>query len=260
MNSHSHSTSPRLFGLAIVTTGLLATVASTCGAQALDSATLILQRYVTASGGAGRFGAIHSRITRDVISLGRGIRGTRETVQEAPDLVVEHGTAHGWFGWHGVFSRGHDGAIVWSEGPDEPYHMLDSNAARRYVLESRLDRLVHLDSLYPRRRWVGDRTLDGHAVRVIEMESTVNTRETWFLSAETGLLMQTVVTQEVPKHRTGTVTATVTTTYDDYRDVDGVRLPFRTVTDDGSSRMTATTQSVTQNVELPRSTFARPVP
>jgi hypothetical protein len=88
------------------------------------------------------------------------------------------------------------------------------------------------------------------------MESTAGTHETWFLSAETGLLMQTIVSEEGAKHRT----STVTTTYDNYRDVDGLRLPFRKVIDDGSSRMTAMTQSITQNVDVPRSTFARRAP
>jgi hypothetical protein len=253
---NAHSTSSGLVTRAVATFVLLSIASSTCSAQAVDSATIVLRRYVAASGGSGRIAAIHSRITHDVLSFGRGISGTRETVQEAPDLVVEHGTAHGWLGWHGVFSRGHDGASAWSEGPEEPYHTLDENAALRYVLESRLDRLARLDSLYPQRRWVGDRTLNGQAVAVVEMESTAGTRETWFLSADTGLLVQTVVSQEGAKHRTGTVT----TTYDDYRDVDGLRLPFRKVVDDGSSRMTATTQSIVQNVDVPHSTFARRAP
>jgi hypothetical protein len=253
---NSHLATPGLVTRAVATSALLAIASSLCGAQALDSTTIVLQRYVTASGGSGRVAAIHSRITRDVLSFGRGIGGTRETIQEAPDLVVEHGTAHGWLGWHGVFSRGHDGAIAWSEGPEEHYHTLDANAALRYVLESRLDRLARLDSLYPQRRWVGERTLNGQEVCVVEMESTAGTHETWFLSVETGLLMQTIVSDEGAKHRTGTVT----TTYDDYRDVDGLRLPFRKVIDDGSSRMTAMTQSITQNVDVPRSTFARRAP
>jgi hypothetical protein len=254
MDSPSHL--PRLVSLAVATSALFAIGLPTCDAQSVDSATIILQGYVSSSGGSAAIAAIHSRVTHDAISFGRGISGTREIVQEAPEFVVERGTARGWFGWHGSFSRGYDGTIAWTEGPEDPYHSLDANAAARYVLEFRLDKLIRLDSLYPIRRWVGDRKLDGVEVRVIELESTAGTRETWFLSAKTGLLVKTIVSEN-PQTRGSRV---VTTTYEDYREVDGVRLPFRKISDDGSRRTTATTQSVTQNVAVPHSTFERRVP
>jgi hypothetical protein len=243
-----------LASLTVATSALLVFSLQACGAQSVDSAAVILQRYVSSSGGSGPLAAVHTRVTRDSISFGRGISGTREIVQAAPDLVAERGTAHGWLGWKGTFSRGYDGAVAWAEGPEDPYHTLDATAALRYVLESRLDRLVRLDSLYPIRRWVGDQKLDGHDVRVIDLESTAGTRETWFLNAESGLLVRTVVSEDRERRRR----RVVTTTYDDYRNVDGVRLPFRTTVDDGSSRMVATTLSITQNVTVAQSTFLPP--
>jgi zinc protease len=225
-----------------------------CLAQARDSAQLILDRYVEAIGGKANLARIQSRVTEATMALGWHINADEETVQQWPDRGVQHVKAGGW-GWSGTFSSGFDGKVGWKEGPREPLHPLQGTQLQQYILNLRLDRETRLDELYPVRRLLPDRMIDGKNNHVLELSTTFGTQEIWSFDATTGLLTETDVVQDRgPKD--GLVK--VVTRLSDYRDVDGVRLPFRMVVQDKERTYTVQVKSVTDNVSIEPRKFAPP--
>jgi hypothetical protein len=238
----------------VATSALLLVLIATGVAQDRHAAQAVLDRYVDAVGGATAIQAIHSRITVYDMDLGRRIHGQLEVRQQLPDRVIERGTARGW-GWHGTFDKGFDGAVGWAKAPDGQRHPLQGVALHAYALRSRLDRDAHLGDLYPTRVALPDRTLDGRRYQAVDLTTTFGTHEVWSFDSATGLLTQT----DVP--RTGdsaSAAAPETTTFDDYRMVDGVRVPFHLTVRDGKRGYALTVKTITNNATLSRDDFAVP--
>lgn len=214
-----------------------------------ETAKSVLDRYVQAIGGAAAIEAIHTRITVYDMTLGLRIRGSLEIRQQLPDRVVERGAAKGW-GWHGHFFKGFDGTHGWIQGPDDKLpHPLEGTALQSYVLKSRLDRDAHLEELYPARIALPGRAIRAERCQVVELTTRFGTRELWYFDASTGLLAQTEVQDG---------TGITTTTFDDYRWVDGVRIPFGMTVNGGKQRYALSIRTVQNNVPLAVADFAIP--
>jgi hypothetical protein len=240
--------------VAIVTTSaILLLFCSTGIAQDRDRAQAILERYVEAVGGVQAVEAIRTRVTLYEMDLGWRIRGELEVRQQAPDRVVERGNASGW-GWHGTFNKGFDGTVGWAKAPEGRLHRLEGNALQTYVLRSRLDRDAHLEDVYPLRVALPDRTINGKRQAVVELITQFGTREVWYFDRATGLLTRTDVSDSGnPESQ-----APETTTFDDYRLIDRLLIPFHLTIHDGKRRYSLTVKTVRNNVTLSRDDFVVP--
>jgi hypothetical protein len=225
---------------ATVLCGAVPAVAGDAGDR--GAAQSVLDRYVEAIGGSAAIDAIHSRVTVYDMTLGLRISGSLEIRQQLPDRVIERGTARGW-GWRGEFTKGFDGTDGWIKGPDEKLpHRLEGSELQSYILKSRLDRDAHLQELYPTRIARPDRAIKDKLYHVVEMTTRFGAREIWYFDGSTGLLAQTEVQD--------TTTTVTTTTFDDYRWVDGVRIPFRMTVQGGKQRYALAVRTVRNNVPL----------
>jgi zinc protease len=222
---------------------LLLSAGAVCSAQEAGRPEVILERYVEAVGSKPNIERIHSRVTQSSMSLGRGITAKLETVQQLPNRVVERGVAKGW-GWSGDFGRGFDGQVGWTREPDRGLRTIEGTLLQQFALKYRLDRDARLDQLYPTRQVLPDALIDGRNQHVLKLTTTFATQELWYLDATTGLLTST----EVIENRGAKEGAVrVTTTFEDYREIDGVRLPFRTIVHDGKRTRTVSVMSIANN-------------
>jgi zinc protease len=223
-------------------------------ARAGDPAKAILDRYVEAIGGKANIERIQTRIIRATMSLGFGINASLETLQQRPDLIIERSKASG-LGWEVEFSSGYDGAVGWTQAPEEGFRKLAGSQLQQYILNSRLDRNSRLDELYPTRKVLPDRVIDNKKHHVLEMSTTFGTQETWCFDAESGLLTRTERIEDKGGKK-GRVN--VTTMVEDYREVDGVRLPFRIKVQEGKDKYTVKVKSVVHNAVIEADKFAPP--
>ncbi len=203
-------------------------------------------RFQAASGGA-RWSAIGAIETTAAVSVG-GIAGTVVSVEDVRTGRYRTTTTLGAL----VLAEGFDGAGPWRqavggevETPDAPDALaLDTTTrwltARGYFRDSGA-RYRELGA-----RTLGDRRL--HAVEATPADGAPV--ELWFDDA-TGYLAQIRYRQGID---------TVTTTYDDYRAVEGVELPFRTVSDPGDprNRATMTATEIRVHSSVADTAFARP--
>jgi hypothetical protein len=228
-------------------------LAFTLGARADDGADLFA-RFKAASGGT-RWDAVKSLHTRGTLSAG-GLSGTFEATQ---DVVRGRSNDHYKLGpIEGA--DGYDGSTGWSRDPGGEVAALDApEAKRRARSQAWLDARAYW---YPARMAATLAKPESREVDGLRYDIVVATPEggdplTLWFDARTNLLARTVQKQ-------GSDTAT--TTFDDWRDVDGLRLPFHSTTDvtdaagrtDPRNRNELRIESVTSNVALADADFAMP--
>lgn len=198
---------------------LLATVCASVRSAPADDAAALFARYKEASGGA-RWDAATSLESHGRLRAG-GLDGTYHSVQ---DLVRGRSASQYKLGpIEGA--DGYDGRVGWSRDPGGEVAVLDAAEARR-----RASSQAWLDAhgyWYPERhaaRWdrVEAREADGHRYEVVTATPDGGDPVGLWFDPATHLLARVV-------QRQGQDTAT--TVFDDWRAVDGRRLPFRSVTD-----------------------------
>lgn len=155
---------------------------------------------------------------------------------------------------------GYDGQAAWQQGPGGEIAVLDApEAKRRARSQAWIDARAYW---YPHRMAaaygkVETCELDGHAHRVVEVVPEDGDPVTLWFEADSNILVRIV-------RRRGSDIAT--TILDDYRDIDGLRLPFRSVTDradasgriDPRQRMEIVLDEITPNVAVSDAEFAAP--
>ena len=176
-----------------------------------------------AASGAQRWDRPLAIATTAQVTVG-GLHGTSESIEDIATgryrTTTELGALHAAEGFDGTarWEQTIDGEVVTRDTPDA----LAQTVTARWLVKR-----GYFRSAGARYRALGARSLDGRACRAIEAVPDGGAAvELWFDDA-TGLLARTVV-------RDGHDVQT--TTFDDYRQVDGLALPFRTVSDSGDPR------------------------
>jgi predicted aspartyl protease len=227
-----------------------------CASHAVraDDAAALLARYKAASGGA-RWDSLTSQQSSGTLSAG-GLSGEFESLQ---DLATGRTASHYRLGpIEGA--QGYDGALAWQRDPGGEVATLDAaEAKRRARSQAWLDARAYW---YPARieasyGQVEQRDVDGKTYTVVEATPQGGDALGLWFDATSHLLTRTVQQQGQD---------TMTTTYADWREVDGLRLAFHITTDrtDAAGRTDprATTEvridKVARNVAVTDADFAVP--
>jgi hypothetical protein len=180
-------------------------------AAALPSVAEVIARYVTAVGGPAAFAKLKTRVSRGTVELqAMGLSGTTEIYEEAPAKSTMIINVDGL----GTIQQTYDGTIAFLQDPLDGYVRFAPSVAailRNDAMIDRPVRFLELNQILPvvSKGKVGDRD-------VFVLRSKSGLAQSWSFDTETGLLL-----------RKGN------SRYEDYREVDGVKLPFK-VTDDTS--------------------------
>ncbi len=150
-----------------------------------------------------------------------------------------------------TYVRGYDGAVAWGKDAGNP--AVADESASEIAFYSPYSYLSPR-SFYTSFQRVRKDTLDGKDVYVVGAQSKFdNLRQRLYFDVNTGLLVRVWTA-------TNTLVGAVpgTEDYSDYRDVNGVKIPFKVVDTTGEGVNTFTFTTVTPNADVPDSKFARP--
>ena len=209
----------------------------------------LLAKWVQASGGAAAWGKLKTRVSKETLELPR--RGLTEkmpaeTVQAAPDR------------WHatltmkqGVFEQGWNGKTGWRKFGGRPMPLDDTAAVQR---EAQFAPPLTLPKLLTGLKVVADAPLAKGTAHVIEGHQG-DLRVRLWLDAQTGLLARMTIRQPTPA---GDLAEQID--FDDYRSVDGVKLPFVVKSNKGGETSTDTYGEIKHNVPVDDKQFAPPAP
>ncbi|HEX8500927.1 MAG TPA: S41 family peptidase [Pyrinomonadaceae bacterium] len=194
----------------------------------------ILERYAAAVGVREAFGRLSTRVSKGRIEgayAGMKVSGTVEVLEKAPDRYVSLVDVGGL----GVVRRGFTGEYGYMQVPMFGFRRVEGGELAELRLEARAGWAGDLRRLYPSMALKGREEVGGAEAFVVEATTAEGATVRLYFDARTGLLV-----------RRGH------TFYEDFREVDGVKLPFR-IRDDFS---VITLGEVKHNVALEDARFA----
>jgi hypothetical protein len=225
--------------------------AASGGGPTLDQ---VLDKYLQAIGGAARVGALTSYVAKGM-SAGYGPESVPRPIEifakaPAQRTVIIHTL-------DGDSTTTYDGSAGWMAAPHKPLPLL--SLTKGELDGARLDAQM----MFPggikqllRDSRVGVPTeLEGRDVQVVQGTSPAGTLMTLFFDRETGLLARSVRYADSPVGRLPTQTD-----YSDYRDVAGVKLPFKLAVKWLDGLETMELSEVRTNVTVEASKFGKPAP
>jgi hypothetical protein len=217
---------------------------------AMPSADELINKYVAAIGGQAAIDKLKTRVMKGNINTSSGLTLTYEIVQAAPDRAYENFAAQ-----HGAMERAVNLNMGWEKNP-QGVHDITGPQLADLRLSLQLFRNLKLKEQYTSVRLGGKDKIGERDVYVIMGTTPDKKRERLFFDAETGLLLRRISYTEtmisiIPEQ----------TDFEDYREVDGVKLPFTvrlSAVDAGNPVSTRTFTEIKLNVPVDDSKFNKP--
>jgi hypothetical protein len=217
---------------------------------AMPTAEEILSRYLEAVGGRAAWQKLNSRASSGTIDVpAMSLSGTVEIHEKAPNRVLTVVAIGG-----AAFRQGFDGTVGWTDDPQNG--LRDQTGAELAETEREADFYAPLNirSHYTKftvsgREKIGDR--DAYCVL-----ATVGERgnpDKMYFDAQTGLPIRMV-----SEHHSPEGVSAFQEDLADYREVDGVKLPFTILQTSTDSAFTIKITEVHHNISLDDHEFAKP--
>ena len=214
----------------------------------------LLDKYLAAVGGAGALEKITSRVQKGTLTAFGGQTFPVEVYSKAQDKRISLMHLQG-----GDSVTAFDGQRGWLSVPGRPAHMMstaENDAAR---LDADLQFPVHVKTMYPRFTVENGENIDGHETYLVEglSEGQDDRRPPLrlYIDKQTGLLLRLVRYAQSPLGLNPTQID-----YADYREADGVKVPFRWTLARPGNRFTIQVEEMKQNVPVDDAKFAAPPP
>jgi hypothetical protein len=214
-----HRGNPRPVSVPIISRGERESGAQTPNAKAdapLPTVEQVLEKYVQALGGREALARVTTRVVKGSRVGADGVLVPEEIYQKAPDKLFVMTTYPSI-----TFTSGFDGARAWArdgKGTDQ----LNDQFAEALRREAEFYNGVRVRELYPKMTVVSRETLGGRETYVIGAPASDDSKEKLYFDAQTGLLVRRYV-----EFKTALGPTPVQVDYEDYREVDGVKLPFQ---------------------------------
>jgi hypothetical protein len=224
--------------------------AATQAKMALPTAESLLAKYVEAAGGQAAFDKIQNRVAQGNLDIGQaGIVLALGIYAAKPDKMytvadseatgrIESGVVDG-VAWE---NSGMRGAIV-KAGAEQADGLRDAA----------FDRLIYWKNTTKSAECVGTTDIDGKPAYKVVLTPKVGSAQTIYFDKDTALIVQTESTLTMAGQAIDIVSKA-----EDYRTVDGVKLPFKVRQVVMGQERVLTFDKIQHNVELPADRFALP--
>ena len=210
------------------------------GAQLLD-------KYLQAAGGAAAIGNVSSRVMKGTIDVG-GKSIAIDIYSKDPDKRISF--THLPDGDNVTAFDGHEG---WLGAPGRPTREMHGSDLDGASIDADLHLATHLKAMFSQLKVRGTEKVDDHDVYSVVGEREGKTPIELFFDTQTGLLVRMVRFGE-----TALGELPVQIDYADYRETNGVKIPYRWTLARPSGRFTIQVTDVQQNVPVDDAKFAKP--
>ena len=216
----------------------------------LPAAKDIFEKYLAAIGGKDKLKAITSRQMVMTVEIpAAGMKGTVSMFQIPPAKAYSETDLAGM----GKFMQGSDGEIAWDSNPMSGARILTGKERETFMRGMRFDSEWNYEGQYKEMKTIKTETVGDKTAYVVEMTSNEGNKETRLFDKETGLLLAsraTATTQmgDIPTE----------TTFDDYREVNGIKMSFKQTAKMMGNEMKTTVDKAEFNAEIPAAKFDLP--
>ncbi len=214
---------------------------------AFPPAEQLLDKYISAIGGAEALQKVTSRVQKGTLTAFGGQYFSVEVYSKALEkrVSIMHLS-------NGDSVTAFDGKQGWLSVPGR-VHMMSAaeNAAAR--MDADLYFPLHVKTVYEKFQVDTGETIDGHATYLVVGRSEGQPPLRLYFDKESGLLLRLVRYAETPLGRNPTQID-----YADYREVNGLKIPFRWTLSRPGNQFTIQVEQVQQNVPVDDAKFAAP--
>ncbi len=179
----------------------------------------VLDKYVQALGGKAVIEKMTTVVIKGKVDVpSTGESGSVETYRKAPNKEMQVINIPS----NGPSQRGFDGTVGWNWDPDSGPNDMSPADLAGMKLESDFYRDIRLKELYPKMSLKGKEKVGDHEAYVIEAPREDGSSEKMYFDTQSGLLIQSEIPMDVPDEGK----TVVNSQYEDYREVEGVKVPF----------------------------------
>ena len=216
---------------------------------ALPSAEALLDKYLTAVGGAGAFQKITSRVQHGTLTAFGGQHFPMDVYAKAPDKRFSVMHLQG-----GDSVTAFNGKQGWLSVPGR-VHMMTAAENDAVRIDADFYFPAHVKTLYQKFRVDAGEKIDGHETYLVVGRNEGQPPLRLYLDKESGLLLRLIRYADTALGLNPTQID-----YADYRDADGVKIPFRWTLARPGNRFTIQVEQVHQNVPVDDAKFVAPPP
>jgi len=220
-------------------------------ADTLPTLDAVLEKYVQATGGKSAQLRLTSRVIRgrvDVPGVSNG--GRLEIYAKAPNkslTVMKIDTL-------GIIRQGFDGRVGWEQSGQRGVRPSTGEGLAALARDAEFYGSLKLREMYARIKLLGKVKEGFHEAYLVEAWPRVGSSEKFYFDAETGLLVRHDVSR---LSSNGAVRAELY--LNDWREVDGVKIPFRLTETMPGVTFVFTLEEVRHNVPVEESIFKQPL-
>jgi hypothetical protein len=210
----------------------------------------ILDRYIAALGGRAALEKQTSRVSMGTIEVpAMHLNGTVLIHEKAPNKSLQVIIISG-----NVFRQGFDGAVGWTDGPPDGTRRLSGDELADASRDADFLHPLHLRQIYSALRFVGTEKIgDAGVFRIDASYAGESDPDRLYFDVRTGLPLRLV-----SQRHTEAGLAEITEDFQDYRDVDGIQLPFTILQSGGDADLVIRISEVHHGVALDDGEFAMP--
>jgi hypothetical protein len=186
--------------------------------ESMPTADEIIDKFVEASGGKAAIGKLTSRELKGSFEVpAMSASGNLQIYAKAPNksLVVITMPAFG------TIQEGFDGTVAWEENPQVGLRELSGSELETRKRDLDFHKVLHLKDIYPKRTLKGKEKVGTQEAYVVEVTPSDGNSEKMYFDTQTGLLIRLDVERETPQGK-----FPIEIRLEDYREVDGVKVPF----------------------------------
>lgn len=237
--------------LVLLATMTLSRAAEPASAPTPPTADAVLERYIEAAGGRPALEKLKSRQMKgklEVTTLGVG--GAMEVRSKAPNKQTSSIELAGF----GAMREGYDGTVAWSEAPGIGVRVKSGGELARVERTMGFPRELTVKAAYERIENKGLAKVGGKDAWVLEATPKGGKADKLYFDKTTGLLVR-----EESVVETGVGEMAFQIDFSDYRDVDGVKVPFSVkIPQPPEMGFAIRVETVKHNVEMKDSEFSKP--
>jgi photosynthetic reaction center cytochrome c subunit len=210
----------------------------------------LLDKYLAAVGGAAAVEKVTTRVQKGKLMAFGGQSFPAEVYSKAPNQRVSVMHLKG-----GESVTAFDGQRGWLSVPGRPAHMMSASENNSARLDADLHFPVHVKTLYPKFKVDNAEKIDGHDTYLVMGYEEGRPPLRLYFDTQTGLLLRLVRYVQSPLGLNPTQID-----YADYREADGVKVPFRWTVSRPGNHFTIQVEELKQNVPVDDSKFIAPPP
>lgn len=210
----------------------------------------ILAKYTQALGGRAANEKIKSRMMKGTMEISpMAIKGDFQSYAAAPNKSLTRATLAGI----GDLIEGFDGQNAWSVNPLQGNRDKQGEELAQTKLINNFYREINLAKIYPKMELKGTEKIGASDAYVLVGTPENLSPETFYFDTKTGLLLRQDSIVISPEGKMPTKTF-----FEDVRDIDGIKLPFKIRTVMPQFEIVITTTEVKHNIAVDESKFAKP--